>query len=58
MLAVPPAPARVYLSLEILTFDLSAKISQWDDKIKAWIRPNVLMVNCPLRLAECHDVML
>jgi hypothetical protein len=41
-----------------LTFDLSAKISQWSDKIKAWIRPNVLMVNCPLRLADCHDVML
>jgi hypothetical protein len=57
-LAVPPAPVRVYLSLEILAFDLSAKIYQWSDKIKAWIRPNVLMVNCPLRLAECHDVML
>jgi hypothetical protein len=35
MLAVPPAPARVYLSLEILAFDLSAKISQWSDEIKA-----------------------
>jgi hypothetical protein len=59
MLAVLLALARVYLSLEIFTFYyLSAKISHWSDKIKGWIRPNVLMVNRPLRLTERYDVML